>query len=488
MKSGNDRGRERVAATDRLRTCEERLETLLELSSEWYWEQDENHRYTLVVGARFGQAGNQPQELVGTLPWERDAVPVTDGGSWDQHKSALAAKQPFSDLIVRTVDPQGEVRYVSSSGKPVFDGQKFAGYRGVAKDVSVSMRAEHLLRLEHMVARCVAGADSAPTALKAVLRSVCETQGWECGRYFGANDKADALVMHEFWHMPVAGLDRFIGQSREISYSAGSGLIGRVWESGQPIWVTDIGKDSRIHKGIAREAGMHGTFLFPTVSEGKPVGVLSFHSTKVREPDQRLLQAIGVIGSQIGQYLQRKQAEERIQYLATHDGLTALPNRSMFSQQLNTAIHTARRYRRDLAVLFIDLDGFKSVNDDLGHEAGDRLLQEIAARLTACVRSSDVVARLGGDEFVALLQEAGEPEQIAIVAQRILSATIKPVVINGQECRVSASIGSCAFPKEAQDEQSLMKGADLAMYCAKQKGKNNFQFYSDALKMPSQGG
>jgi diguanylate cyclase (GGDEF)-like protein len=230
---------------------------------------------------------------------------------------------------------------------------------------------------------------------------------------------------------------------------------------------------------------MHGTFIFPVVSEGKSIGVLSFHSAKVREPDERLLQAIGVIGSQIGQFLQRKQAEERIHYLATHDGLTDLPNRVMFNQLLGMAIHTARRYQRSFAVLFIDLDRFKLINDTLGHEAGDKLLQEIARRFTGCLRDSDVVARLGGDEFVALVQETSGTEQVAAVARKILAAAIQPVVIAGQECRVTASIGICSYPDGAQDEQSLLKSADIAMYLAKEEGKNNFQFYSDQIKNQS---
>ncbi len=470
---------------DASRLYEERLKTLLELSSEWYWEQDEHHRFTLIVGTSFGQTGVDPQEYLGKSRWDYDAVPIGDGGNWDHHKSVLDAKQPFADFVFRRIDAQGEIRYISASGRPVFDGQRFTGYRGVAKDVTASMRAEQLLRLEHMVARCLASAESASTALNAVIRSICETQSWECGRYFGRDDKADALVMNEFWHVPSVGLDRFIEQSREISYTPGSGLIGQVWQSGEPLWVTDISKDARIQKGIARQIGMHGTFIFPVVSEGKTIGVLSFHSTKVREPDERLLQAIGVIGSQIGQFLQRKQAEERIQYLATHDGLTGLPNRTMFSQLVNVAIPTARRYQRKFAVLFIDLDRFKLVNDTLGHEAGDKLLQEIATRFTGCLRESDVVARLGGDEFVVLLQEVGDAEQVATVARKILSAAIKPVLIRAQECRVTASIGICMYPEDAQDEQSLMKNADTAMYLAKEEGKNNFQFYSENIKAQS---
>src|SRR6185295_6243198 len=182
------------------------------------------------------------------------------------------------------------------------------------------------------------------------------------------------------------------------------------------------------------------------------------------------------VGKEISE---RKQDEERIQFLANHDALTSLPNRTMFSEVLNVAIQNARRYNRNFAVLFIDLDRFKNINDTLGHEAGDKLLQEMGARLTQTVRSSDVVARLGGDEFVILIQEVSEAKQVAVVSRKILSTLIEPVFMQGQECRVTASIGICMYPSDAQDEQALMKNADIAMYRAKDDGKNTYKFYSE---------
>src|SRR5207249_1389624 len=169
---------------------------------------------------------------------------------------------------------------------------------------------------------------------------------------------------------------------------------------------------------------------------------------------------------------ERKQDEERIQFLANHDALTSLPNRAMFSEVLNLAVQNARRYNRNFAVLFIDLDRFKNINDTLGHEAGDKLLQEMGTRLTQTVRASDVVARLGGDEFVVPVAEGSEAKQVAAVARKALSAVVKPILIQGQECLVTASIGICMYPSEAHDEQSLMKNADIAMYRAKEDGKN----------------
>lgn len=182
---------------------------------------------------------------------------------------------------------------------------------------------------------------------------------------------------------------------------------------------------------------------------------------------------------------EQKVAEEHIHHMARHDSLTGLPNRMMFSSLLDIAIPTAQRYKRGFAVMFIDLDRFKFINDTLGHEAGDTLLKEITTRFKQTLRASDVIARLGGDEFVVLVQEVSDREHASAVARKMLSAAIKPMVLVGQECRVTASIGIALYPADGEDEQTLMKNADSAMYFAKEEGKNNFQFYSSEISTQS---
>jgi diguanylate cyclase (GGDEF)-like protein/PAS domain S-box-containing protein len=176
-----------------------------------------------------------------------------------------------------------------------------------------------------------------------------------------------------------------------------------------------------------------------------------------------------------------KVAEVRIQYLAYHDSLTELPNRSSFSLILNHGIARARRESKKLAVLFIDLDRFKTINDTLGHEAGDALLREVGTRLRRCLRTSDTVARLGGDEFVVLLEDAATSAQVSKVARKILATLGATLELHSQEIRITASIGISVFPQDGENEQALMKSADIAMYHAKQEGKNNFQFHSEDM-------
>ncbi|MEO8360818.1 MAG: EAL domain-containing protein [Vicinamibacteria bacterium] len=203
-----------------------------------------------------------------------------------------------------------------------------------------------------------------------------------------------------------------------------------------------------------------------------------------------VMTALGRMSHQLAKGRQRAVEEQvahaaRVEYLAYHDGLTTLPNRSLFSKLLGQSIQVAHRYGRSLAVLFLDLDRFKQINDTLGHEAGDQLLKEVAERLTACLRGSDTVARLGGDEFVVLLPEIQDEKYIAAVAQKILAACARPFLLVGQDFRVTASIGICTYPQDGLDEQTLTKNADIAMYKAKEEGKNNFQFYSARLNATS---
>ena len=202
---------------------------------------------------------------------------------------------------------------------------------------------------------------------------------------------------------------------------------------------------------------------------------------------------VAVLGG-MGWQLQRARArvvDERIaharqvEYMAFHDNLTGLPNRAYFSRTLSDEMQRVKRYRRRLALLFLDLDRFKTINDSLGHDAGDELLQEMGRRLRESVRESDIVARLGGDEFVILLPELSEPGQATTVAEKVLATVARPFAIAGQEFRVTVSIGVSLFPGDGEDEQTLMKNADVAMYHAKEQGKNNFQFYSEELNTDS---
>ena len=178
---------------------------------------------------------------------------------------------------------------------------------------------------------------------------------------------------------------------------------------------------------------------------------------------------------------ERKLYEEQIQHQATHDSLTGLPNRTMLHNYLQRAIQTADAGNSVPAVVFVDLDQFKYINDSLGHQAGDKLLKTVAQRLVACVRDTDMVARQGGDEFVIVLGNQRDEESITEVLQRILNSVSQPWLMDERELNITCSLGVSRYPEDGEDVETLLKNADSAMYKAKEVGRNNFQFFASNM-------
>ena len=174
--------------------------------------------------------------------------------------------------------------------------------------------------------------------------------------------------------------------------------------------------------------------------------------------------------------MRRKQAEEKLQYMATHDLLTNLPNRFLFNDRLEQAVAKAKRGDRRFAVLFLDLDGFKEVNDRFGHQKGDGVLQQVAERLKECLRESDTLARLGGDEFSLILEDVQDNRSAAAVPQKLLAALAAPFYVDENEITITASIGISLYPDDGDATELLLKQADAAMYRAKELGGNHFIF------------
>lgn len=178
---------------------------------------------------------------------------------------------------------------------------------------------------------------------------------------------------------------------------------------------------------------------------------------------------------------QIKQSEERLDFLAHHDPLTGLPNRALLNERLEWAMQHARRQSRSFAVVFIDLDHFKHVNDSLGHPAGDRVLQDVGERLVGALRQEDTVARLGGDEFVLLLEDIAHSGKAAKVATKVMRALAEPFDVEGRDIRVQVSMGICLYPGDGDDAATLLRNADAAMFRAKDRGRNTYEFYTEEL-------
>jgi diguanylate cyclase (GGDEF)-like protein/PAS domain S-box-containing protein len=200
----------------------------------------------------------------------------------------------------------------------------------------------------------------------------------------------------------------------------------------------------------------------------------------------RLPGAGRLVRGSIADITERKQSQDRIRHMAHHDALTGLPNRTLFQDRVTQAIAQAHRRRAQVAVLFVDLDRFKDVNDSLGHETGDRLLGLAGGRLQACLREGDTVARLGGDEFVISLPAVSDSNDAMLVAGKVLEALRESFVVDGHELHISSSVGISLYPADGDDTEALMRAADTAMYHAKERGRDNYQFFMPALNEAAQ--
>jgi len=216
-------------------------------------------------------------------------------------------------------------------------------------------------------------------------------------------------------------------------------------------------------------------------TDDEVVGSFAISSFEVRAPSYFQQQLLTESANIAGIILERRDREKDLWDKAHEDKLTGLCNRPMFDMTLNHAISSARRHQAQLAVLFIDLDNFKIINDTYGHKAGDDVLREIAQRLTRCQRNSDTLARYGGDEFTLLLENIDDLNSVTQVAQRIIDECSLPVVTDGYSASVSASVGISLFPNDALELRELLSYADRAMYKAKSKGRNGFYFYEEGL-------
>ena len=399
-------------------------------------------------------------------------------------RAVIMRGEAFSDVEAVRLRKDGTPLMVSLSGAPMLnDAGKAVGVLVIVADITVRKRIEMRQELQNEITALLAEPRSSVSeTLVKVIRAFCEKLGWVCGSRRVLDPEINSLRCAEAWGNGDPAVMEFVEQTRALltpSTSKHSGVTRRVWDSGQPMWITDIQADPQLKRGeAARKAGLHTALAFPVIIGEELYGVMEFFAQELRQPDPGMLQFTRQLGSQIGQFIARKQAEHDLRFVATHDPLTALPNRTMFAERLSQALAQARRYNRRVALLFVDLDGFKNVNDSRGHDVGDALLKEIAVRLRVCLREGDVIGRMGGDEFVVLIEEFQDAEHLAPIAQKILDTVARPVTVRGEDCQVTSSIGISAYPQDGRDSQTLLKSADSAMYRAKEQGKNRYAFHS----------
>ncbi len=589
---------ERVRSEDALRESEARFRSLCELSSDWYWEQDAELRFTTMSGSFTTQGNVLVHNALGRRRWE---LPVERGDTdWAAHQATLEAHLSFTDFEYRILTEDGGVRHYSARGQPLFDDKGvFKGYRGVANDISKRKQREEELRrfraamdtsadsilladrssmrfidanttacemlgytrqdlltkgpqdllptsraqIEHDYNDLITGGSAATHArtthrrndgsllpVEVSRRAIPSGDGWiivSIARDISAQLAAEQTIRrHAMQQSLIAsfgqkalaniGLDELLSQAAEVvalglgvDFSAvlqlasdGRTLVlcaGVGWQAG---WVgTSIAEDGIIASGTIVGAigepqtvddfqlegngappllaahAIRSDVRVPIHGVGGPYGVLGACSPEPGRFAQESVNFLKSLANTLATAMDRKGIEQRLTYLAQFDTLTGLANRSLFLDRFAQTLKQAMRNEWLVGVLFIDLDRFKVVNDTLGHGSGDQLLIMVAARLEECVRAGDTVGRLGGDEFACVLSNLARPDDAALVAQKVVLAMARPFMLSNQEVYISASLGIGVYPSDGIDADTLLRNADTAMYRAKLRGRNGYQFY-----------
>jgi diguanylate cyclase (GGDEF)-like protein len=373
-------------------------------------------------------------------------------------------------------------------------------------------RHTSLLELLNRITAAANRARSAEEVYEYALRLLGAHTGWPVGHvYVAAADVSGVLISSGIWHLEQP--DRFAAFHQitaETRFASGEGLPGRVLSSRRAAWVADVTQDDNVPRArFETPVGLRAGFALPVRVGHEVVAVLELFSPESVPCDTQLLDVAEQIGIQLGRVVERTRSEEALRQaydelwqandeltrevieraraeaalsrLAFYDTLTELPNRALFLDRLDHALNRADRTHRAVAVMFLDLDNFKVVNDSLGHDVGDLLLSTVAERLRGSLRIGDTVARFGGDEFTILLEDLDGSDDALPTAERIVEAVREPVLLEGTEVVPSFSIGIVIGTPGRDRPDELLRNADLAMYRAKVNGKARFEVFDQSM-------
>ncbi|TMD97082.1 MAG: PAS domain S-box protein [Chloroflexi bacterium] len=511
--------------------------------------------------------------------------------------SMLAGEDEGRRIEKRYTRKDGEHVWVDLTMRLVRGADQRPGYfQTVTVDIRDRKRAEVLQAARFAVTQALVTSPGWQKAAPGVLEGLCRALDWELAEYWEVDLDREAMHFVTSWKRPGRDTTAFEATAAGHAYRRGEGLAGKVWEAGKPMAMPDLAGDTSPRAAAAVASGLHGIVGFPVRSGRRVVGMISLHTWAARDLDDGLVAVMNDVGSQIGEFVERKRAEvalqesekrmrsvldnvsdglatidqagiidsanpavgklfgysdheligeqasiliatthrsafdnylqrrlsvdipvsgshetmgkrkngslfplefvvssmqvgarhlfiatlrdiserkahtDALEYQALHDALTGLPNRSLFGDRLRQALLAARRNQKMFGVLLLDLDRFKDINDALGHDRGDSLLQEVTARLRGVLRATDTIARLGGDEFAVLTTDARHPEDVLGTAKKILASLEGPFAIGDQMVETGASIGIALYPVHGDDPSTLLRRADVAMYVAKRSG------------------
>ena len=286
----------------------------------------------------------------------------------------------------------------------------------------------------------------------------------------------------EIWHIKDNALEIPLKKiTKACHFKIGEGYIGKIAESKKPISIDVHELVDCPRVPIFKKMNIASVIAFPIMMHNEVIAVCEFLSYQKKESNKKTIETLCMLGEEIGSMLEHMEVEKQLEMIAHYDPVSELPNRAYFQENLDRILRKSMAQGKKMALIYLDLDDFKKINDSLGHLMGDKLLKKIASNIKKTVRNSDFIARIGGDEFAVLIEEFEDIEFCETIGNRIIQLFSEPFYIDGHEINSSVSIGIAIYPNGGDDASSIMKHADMAMYQSKQAGKNTLHYFSEEL-------
>jgi diguanylate cyclase (GGDEF)-like protein/PAS domain S-box-containing protein len=478
---------DRIDAERALRASEERFRSLAEATQEWIWEIDADGLYTFCSPAAEAILGYSPDQLIGTNCLDI-VSPSSRQTMAELLKRGMAEKRGWRDLVLRMQHATGAIRWLDSNALPLLGPSgNVVSYRGVARDITRHrLQQDRIARLSRIQA-VLSGINSTIVRVRErreLLRESCRIavqQGGFRMAWMGLVEPGALKATPLVWE----GVDQ--GYLRQIGLALADreddpGPVGEALRQKRMVVVNDIEAASQhLLRQEALARGFRSQVAMPLMVEDQAVGVLVLYAAETGFFDYEELKLLKDLAGDISFALDYIGKEEKLTYVSYYDALTGLPNRQLFFDRLAQALHAARTERRQLAVMIIDLQRFKRINDTLGRHAGDQVLKELAIRLQRTISESATPARIGGDRFALVLPNlAGTTSMARWIDHWIVDSFAEPLIIDEIELRTTVKIGIAVFPADADAAESLFVNAEAALFRAKDAAEP-YLFYSPEM-------